>query len=244
MKIRFFKMAVLTAAAVLLAASCNKDDEELMFLSTATFKRTGENSFYFKESDTTAFIPTNLPVDFLKPVTEKRTVIWFTSDRKPVEHGIEGYKCSYLIDVQAIDTVYTKNPVVSKGSSLADDKEYGSDYVGLYLKSSGMFPYTSIDDGYLCIRFVFESLPYTGVTHYFNLVTGVNPDDPYEVELHHDACGQSFGDSTDGYMAFPLKSLPPTNGETKKVTLVWKSGVTMQKERFSFDYCSRTDWPE
>lgn len=242
-KSRFLFIAASVAAFVFSAVSCTKDDAQQIFVSSATFKRIDEKTCYLKDSDSTAFIPYELPAGFLPGVSEKRVLVWFTTDGKPLEKGIEGFKDTYLINIEAIDTVYTMEPVQSKGSSQADSLEYGDDLIGVFLDNGITFPYTSVEDGYLCVRFVYYANFYSGAEHRFSLVAGVNPDDPYEVELRHDASGDIFGDQYGGFIAFPLKSLPSTEGVTKKLTLVWKSSLTSNRERFSFDYCSRTDWP-
>ena len=59
--------------------------------------------------------------------------------------------------------------------------------------------------------------------HNINLLTGVNPDNPYEVELRHDANGDIGGSMGDALIAFNLDDLPPKDGQTVKLKLNWKS---------------------
>jgi hypothetical protein len=59
--------------------------------------------------------------------------------------------------------------------------------------------------------------------HYINLLTGVNPNDPYEVELRHDANGDIGGSMGDALIAFNLNDLPRKDGQNVKLKLNWKS---------------------
>lgn len=70
-----------------------------------------------------------------------------------------------------------------------------------------------------------------------NLLTGVNPDDPYEVEFRHDAEGDDERKWGDGLVAFSLKDLPDTEGKTVTLKLRWQSYSGTKQANFKF--CSR-----
>ena len=75
------------------------------------------------------------------------------------------------------------------------------------------------------------------MAHYVNLLTGVNPDDPYEVEFKHNAYGDVEGIWGDALVAFRLSDLPDTEGKTVKITLKYNS--FSGEKSIQFDYCSR-----
>ena len=62
-----------------------------------------------------------------------------------------------------------------------------------------------------------------GKTHVFNLVKGVNPDNPYELHLRHNANRDITGNMVDGLVAFDLSSLPASINPEQKIKLVWNS---------------------
>ena len=69
-------------------------------------------------------------------------------------------------------------------------------------------------------------------------VTGVNPENPYEVELRHNANGDPQNYWRDALVAFNLNdAVPDTEGKTVKLTIRWRSSQGYKK--VDFDYCSR-----
>ena len=56
--------------------------------------------------------------------------------------------------------------------------------------------------------------------HELNLVKG---EGPYEVVLHHNAHGDTYGQMSDGMIAFRLDQLPDTGDETVDLTVRWMS---------------------
>lgn len=70
-----------------------------------------------------------------------------------------------------------------------------------------------------------------------NLVTGENPDNPYEVTFYHNADGDVNGYWGYGIVAFKLDKLPDTEGKTVDLTLKWKSYNGDRK--VTFKYCTR-----
>lgn len=111
------------------------------------------------------------------------------------------------------------------------DDEYGSDPVEIVNDWV-----TIAEDGYLTLRFR-TKWGNSGIAHRVNLLTGVNPDDPYEVEFRHDAEGDDERKWGDGLVAFSLKDLPDTEGKTVTLKLRWQSYSGMKQANFKF--CSR-----
>lgn len=95
---------------------------------------------------------------------------------------------------------------------------------------------TVAEDGYLTLRF--RALWGGQKVHYINLISGVNPDNPYEVELRHNVNGDPQNYWRDALVAFNLNdAVPDTEGKTVKLTIRWRSSKGYKK--VYFDYCSR-----
>ncbi len=62
---------------------------------------------------------------------------------------------------------------------------------------------TVAEDGYLTLRFS-TLWGNRGIAHKVNLLTGGNPENPYEVEFRHDACGDAGSWRSDALVAFDL----------------------------------------
>ncbi len=73
---------------------------------------------------------------------------------------------------------------------------------------------------------------------YINLVRGVNPGNPNEVELRQNANGDPQNYWRDALVAVNLNGVvPDTDGKTVKLTIRWHSSPGYKK--VDFDYCSR-----
>ena len=82
---------------------------------------------------------------------------------------------------------------------------------------------TSVEDGYLTLHY--STFWGDGsVPHSLKLITGENPEDPYEVRLVHLNNGDAALEEADALIYFDLASLPPTGGSGRKLTLKWKNG--------------------
>ena len=93
---------------------------------------------------------------------------------------------------------------------------------------------TSCEDGYLTLHYE-TWWGGSGVPHTFTLVTGLNPDDPYEVMLRHDARGDGRKEKADSVIYFDLQTLPDTGDEDKTLTLKWiNSEGKLAGRRFPF----------
>lgn len=234
----------MVCAAALLFSSCDKNKGKYVtyYQSTVTVKKTADGGFFMKQDDTTALVSSNLSkYPFDEKSQEKRALIIYSVNEAAKPAPIKGFKNTYSVVLNTLDTIYSKKPVQTLGSPEKDIKAFGNDNMGLYLTRE-VFPTTMIEDGYLMMRFAFYGSGY--VTHEFNLVTGGNPANPYSVEVRHNANGDDPVINYTGIICFPLKSLPDTQGKTVDLTLVWNSMVSAGKDSTTFKYCSRTDWPE
>lgn len=226
--------------------ACEKQDPITYYLATVTFKPLDNGGFYLEENDSTALMVTN--PDYQKypfpKYKEKRALIRYIDEGTVPPNGSvipSDLKYRKQIKLCAVDTIYTKNPVVSKETPGDNDLAYGKDPVGLVIDPN-YYPTTMVEDGYLNVSFAFYRSAYP-IQHTLNLVTGVNPEDPYEVEFRHNANNDFYRDMTyNGIMNFPLQSLPDTKGEVVDLTVRWISFVTGKTESVKLKYKTRTDW--
>lgn len=231
------------ALAGLLMMSCNKHENRPAIVgydATVTFRPLEDGSYYLKQDDSTALVVLNegLKKYPFKDGREKRGLVSYILDKdNQANVVVPGYKYAYQVTLTAMDTIYTKNPVRYFEK---DENKYGKDPLGLFI-TRDVFPTTMIEDGYLNVCF---SIPVgiSGIVHSINLLTGVNPDDPYEVELRHNAQGDVMQTDRAFVTAFPLKDLPDTEGKTVTLTLKWNSIVSGREEKVTFPYRTRTDW--
>ncbi len=209
------KFITLALAALLVAASfsaCNNDDSytigDIYPTALVTVKPTdGNNSCYLQLDNTTTLRPVNLKGSPYGTKPVRALVNYVETEDDPAPY-------TYAVRVLWMDDILTKEPVqwgTMSQEELGDDPlEIVKDWV------------TLVEDGYLTLRFRTMSSG-LGVTHFLNLVKGVNPDNPYEVHLRHNAYEDTAGDLADGIVAFDLSSLPQTNDPNAKLKLVWTS---------------------
>lgn len=231
------------ALMTLCVSSCNKngsDDPVMMGVALVTFRPQADGSYYLKSSEESALVVTNSDLQKypFSDGKEHRALVQFGyNPENPGSSVVPGYKNTTEVVIYSADTILTKKPLVYDE---AKDDSYGKDKLGLYL-TDDVFPYTLVEDGYLNVR---AAVPYgyMGIPHTLDLITGVDPEDPYTVELRHNANGDDYYDQTDVLYCFPLQSLPDTEGRTVKLTLRWNSLASGEMESTQFDYCTRTDW--
>lgn len=220
-------------AAVMLVSSfsaCDNDDTYIWYYDAVpnalvTVKPVDGDGFYMQLDDSTTLHPVNMSVS---PYGDKevRALVNYAYVRSE-ENDYE--KRSFKVNVNWIDSILTKPAVPYPADG--DVSEYGEDPIEIVRDWVNI-----AEDGYLTLRFR-TRWGNNGVVHFVNLLTGVNPDDPYEVEFRHNAYGDVNGTPGDALVAFRLSDLPDTNGKTVKLTLKYKSFSGEKSIRF--DYCSR-----
>lgn len=236
------KNIILIASVAILAVSCygRKDDYKpfLAYNATVTFRPQADGSYYLRQDDSTALIVLNEQLQEYPFKTEKRALIQYRFDENEQNgNKVDGYKFTKNVTLTYLDTLLTKIP---EKYDAAKEATYGDAPVGMYIDPS-LFPTTMIEDGYLNVCFVIP-VGTLEKPHTITLLTGVNPNDPYEVELRHNSNDDDMYSEAFCMAAFPLKDLPDTGGKTVKLTLKWNSLVTGSISSTQFDYCSRTDW--
>ncbi len=220
-------------AAIMLVSSfsaCDNDDTYIWYYDAVpnalvTVKPVDGDGFYMQLDDSTTLHPVNMSVSPYgdKEVRALVNYAYVRSDENDYE------KRSFKVNVNWIDSILTKPAVPYPADG--DVSEYGEDPIEIVRDWVNI-----AEDGYLTLRFR-TRWGNNGVVHFVNLLTGVNPDDPYEVEFRHNAYGDVNGTPGDALVAFRLSDLPDTNGKTVKLTLKYKSFSGEKSIRF--DYCSR-----
>jgi len=215
--------AVLTAAAF---QSCDDDDDYIYTgvypNAMVTVKKTADGGVYLQLDDKTTLLPVNMKKSpyYLDEVRAFAS-IRFTGDDS------NGYtRAAY---VNYLDSVLTKFTVPTLGDG--NDATYGNDPIDIMRDWT-----TVVEDGFFTLRI---RAPWGNGSkpHYINLVRGTNADNPYEVELRHDAKGDTYGPKRDVVVAFNLKDLPDTGGRTVKLKVKWLSPAGVKTHEF--DYRSR-----
>lgn len=223
--------AFIMLASVTLFQSCLNNESHQYVNAIVTVKPLdGNKAFYMQLDDSTTLWPDNLAKSPFGDKEVRALVIY-----EVLDSAKDGYDQSVLLS--SIDSVLTKKTVVTMGDKEADNAKYGNDPVEIVNDFT-----TVVEDGYLTLRFRVE-MGMGNTTHLMNLVTGTNPENPYEVVFHHKiengdmASGMYPPMYGDGIVAFRLNSLPDTKGEKVKLTVKWNS---FQGEKsHDFTYCTR-----
>lgn len=210
-------------------SACNDDDDDWSIYypnALVTVCPTTDNSIFLQLDDNTTLRPVNVP---RQPFgnREVRALINFS----PSKESAAPY--DRAVYVNWMDSILTKNAISI--NDLSPDFDTTNNPVEIVRDWV-----TIAEDGYLTLRFrtVWGNI---GKPHYVNLLTGVNPANPYEVELLHNANGDTYGFVRDGIVAFRLDGLPDTNGETVKLTLKWQSFSGVKTAQFNYRTQSTTE---
>lgn len=209
------------ALAVSLSACNNDDDDWSIYYPNAlvTVCPTANNSVYLQLDDNTTLRPVNVEG---QPFGDKevRALINFSPSKEPA------LPYDRAVIVNWMDTILTKNAIPK--AEMNPDFDYGNDPVEIVRDWV-----TIAEDGYLTLRFrtIWGNI---GKPHFVNLITDVNPNDPYEVQFLHNANGDSYGFVRDGIVAFRLDGLPDTGGKTVKLTLRWMSFSGEKSVQFNY----------
>lgn len=241
-KVKTIISAACLTAALAITQSCSQDDDNHYYYyypnAIVTVKPienpTDNLTFYMQLDDSTTMVAENISKS---PFGDKEVRALTSIEETGAE--ISGY--DKVVHVYAIDSILTKNtePFTDKNTV---DSAFGNDpceMIGDWM--------TVVEDGYLTLRVRVAAGNY-GTVHRLTLLTGVNPDDPYEVEFRHKIEGNKdvvYGPQpvlADALVAFRLDSLPDTQGETVKLTLRWRS-FNGGESTAQFDYCTRRSSP-
>ncbi|MCM1080103.1 MAG: NigD-like protein [Bacteroidales bacterium] len=213
-----FLIALLAAVLGLQSCDSNYDYAFVNFPNgLVTVKVNPEGKTYFQLDEATTLFPENLS-STLYDGKEVRALMNF----EVLEKATEGY--TKTVRVNWIDSIRTKDMIALTGELavyVRDPIEIVNDWV------------TVAEDGYLTLR-VRTLWGGGNRPHYLNLIGGVNDDNPFEVELRHDAKGDVNGAWGDALIAFRLSELPAEIPENQKLTLRWLSfDGTVKKADFT-----------
>ena len=221
---KFTLMVTGLLLSVFLFQSCldNDDDKLSIYYPNAlvTAKHATDNTFYLQLDEKTTLLPTNVKES---PFGDKevRALVNFSDSQEESK----GY--TKAVHVNWIDSILTKKTVPFIDNE-DFDKIYGVDPVEIVNDWV-----TIAEDSYLTLRFR-TRWGYTQKPHFVNLITGVNEDNPYEIEFRHNAYGDISGNSGDALVAFSLKDLPDTKGEPVKLKLTWMSFTGPKSAEFNY----------
>lgn len=239
-KILLLLTLILSAAGIFISCTDISTDGADMTITNAivTVKHTTDGGVYFQLDDKTTLKPSNTSDSAYGKEQYRALVCYGEMGEKPSPSS-DGVTFDKLVQVYSFDKVLTKSIVESQGDK--DGEVYGTAPVEI-LNSWA----TIVEDGYITLVFT----GYWGdvhKTHKITLVSGVDSDDPYLLELRHDSCDDTavtYGSMRcNGIVAFDLNSLPDTQGETVKLKIRF---ISFSGEKtVSFDYCTgKTSLPE
>ncbi|MCM1052190.1 MAG: NigD-like protein [Paenibacillus sp.] len=211
-KAKLLIMAGLMLASAMVFQSCDDDNNDVSYMWQPTALVTvcpqEDESVMFQLDNETR----------LRPVNMKKSPYGKKEVRALVNYNLEPESASSAIQdvrVNWIDSIRTKLPVPSAG--VADAEKYGDDPIDIVKDWV-----TIAEDGYLTLRVRTVWGP-GKKRHDLNMLTGVNPDDPMEFELRHNANGDVAGTVGDALIAFNLNEVIGDAETPVKITLKWKS---------------------
>lgn len=211
-KLHLFLFSVLGGVSLMMLPACVNDDDDSAELLRPTALVTvcpnDDGSFIMQLDNNTRLLPANLETSpFGKK--EVRALVNYTETELSQRDDVK------KVMVNWIDSIRTKLPVENLGEQ--NDAIYGDDPVEIVRDWV-----TVAEDGYLTLRIRAMWGP-SHTPHVLNLVTGVNPENPYEFELRHDAKGDCEGLWGDALIAFNLNSLPRPDSGVATINLKWDS---------------------
>lgn len=213
--------SIVGVVVLMMLPSCTSDDDSPELLrptALVTVCPNADGSFIMQLDNATQLVPTNLKTSPFGTKEVRALVNYTETNVSPQDKKVRN------VEVNWLDSIRTKLPVETLGKQ--DEIKYGNDPVEIVQDWV-----TVAEDGYLTLRIrTLWGSPHA--THILNLVTGTNPDDPYELELRHDAKGDKNGRWGDALIAFNLNKLPRGDAGIAKIKLKWKSFTGDKSAKF------------
>lgn len=214
-------LSIVGVVVLMMLPSCTNDDDSPELLrptALVTVCPNADGSFIMQLDNATQLVPTNLKTSPFGTKEVRALVNYTETNVSPQDKKVRN------VEVNWLDSIRTKLPVETLGKQ--DEVKYGNDPVEIVQDWV-----TVTEDGYLTLRIrTLWGSPHA--THILNLVTGTNPDDPYELELRHDAKGDKNGRWGDALIAFNLNKLPRGDAGIAKIKLKWKSFTGDKSAKF------------
>lgn len=209
LRLTAYVLGLLTAGFIL--QSCDNDDDDWELrrpTALVTVCPQADGKFTLQLDNNTTLFPSNMDKS---PYGDKevRALVNYTDNGSSTAGQVRS------VHINWIDSIRTKMPVPTLGDE--NDAKYGKDPIEIVRDWV-----TVAEDGYLTLR-IRTTWGTINTPHYINLLTGVNPDNPYELELRHDAKGDVGGYFADALIAFNLNGLPHTDDKNVKIKLNWQS---------------------
>lgn len=206
-----FLLLMTWAIATLGLQSCLDSDDNLsenLPNAVVTVKKSPSGDTYLQLDEATTLFPDNISHPLFEG-KEVRALINFAT----LDKSTPGY--TKTVRLNWIDSIRTKDiTCVTPATDLApfgkDPLEIVNDWV------------TVCEDGYLTLR-IRTLRASTTKPHYIWLISGTNPENPLEVELLHDASGDTNGRFADGLITFRLDALEPYIREDSRLVVKWRS---------------------
>lgn len=213
--------SIVGVMVLMMLPSCTSDDDSPELLrptALVTVCPNADGSFIMQLDNATQLVPTNLKTSPFGTKEVRALVNYTETNVSPQDKKVRN------VEVNWLDSIRTKLPVETLGKQ--DEIKYGNDPIEIVQDWV-----TVAEDGYLTLRIrTLWGSPHA--THILNLVTGTNPEDPYELELRHDAKGDKNGRWGDALIAFNLNKLPRGDAGIAKIKLKWKSFTGDKSAKF------------
>lgn len=213
--------SIVGVVVLMMLPSCTSDNDSPELLrptALVTVCPNADGSFIMQLDNATQLVPTNLKTSPFGTKEVRALVNYTETNVSPQDKKVRN------VEVNWLDSIRTKLPVETLGKQ--DEIKYGNDPVEIVQDWV-----TVAEDGYLTLRIrTLWGSPHA--THILNLVTGTNPEDPYELELRHDAKGDKNGRWGDALIAFNLNKLPRGDAGIAKIKLKWKSFTGDKSAKF------------
>ncbi len=206
-----FRCAIaLTALAATLQSCLGDSDESLPQQPTAlvTVRPSADGTFLLQLDNATALRPTNMTASPFG-TKEVRALVSYTEEKGGRQDTPRDVRINW------IDSIRTKLPSPDLGNR--NDSAYGNDPIEIVKDWV-----TVAEDGYLTLR-IRTLWGAASQPHVVSLLTGASTDDPFQLELRHDARGDTRGKMGDALIAFNLNRLPRNGATSAKLRLSWLS---------------------
>lgn len=213
--------SIVGVVVLMMLPSCTSDDDSPELLrptALVTVCPNADGSFIMQLDNATQLVPINLKTSPFGTKEVRALVNYTETNVSPQDKKVRN------VEVNWLDSIRTKLPVETLGKQ--DEVKYGNDPIEIVQDWV-----TVAEDGYLTLRIrTLWGSPHA--THILNLVTGTNPEDPYELELRHDAKGDKNGRWGDALIAFNLNKLSRGDAGIAKIKLKWKSFTGDKSAKF------------
>lgn len=212
-KIKFSKYVLGLLMIAFSLQSCLKGDDSNEYLrrptALVTVRPQSDGTFFLQLDDVTKLHPANIKKSPFGNKEVRALVNYVKEDENLKEK-------SQRVHINWMDSIRTKRPVPTMGAE--NNSKYGNDPIEIVKDWL-----TVAEDGYLTLR-LRTQWSQVNVKHNINLVSGVNPENPYEFELRHDAKGDVGGRTMgETLVAFNLNDLPREDKSKVKLKIKWKS---------------------